>query len=116
MKDIKSIEFEEFARFLDTLKDSRKGCFLCGDSSWRLTSSFESEVDGKTKRISHALPFSTIKDKTSSERSELMINNAFSVLVRECANCGHMSIFRYETVLTYLSKLEPDEGESNGQG
>lgn len=109
MGQIKAIEFKEFGRFLNELKDYGEGCSLCGGKVWKLTSSTEAQVDGESKRISHALPFSTIKDPEKTKKNELMMNNAFPILVRECGKCGHMTLFRYETVLSFLNNLEKDE-------
>jgi hypothetical protein len=111
MSELQTVEFQDFARFLQSLNDYGKGCYFCGEASWKLTGTFQSDVDGHKKNISHAMPFSTLTVKGSKEKSEIMINNASSVLTRECGNCGHMSIFKFDAVLSYLNKLPPEEGK-----
>ncbi|MGP2519072.1 hypothetical protein ACTUSX_04190 [Pantoea ananatis] len=113
MANLKAVEFEDFVNFLGTLNSQGKACSFCGESSWRLTASFETDVDGVQKRLSPALAYATIKQPGSEEKRELMLNNADSMLIKECGNCGHIELFRYKTVLDYLNSRSEEEGSKD---
>lgn len=113
MSKIETVGFKEFTRYLSTLPDHGKGCVICGKGSYRLGASFSTNISGKETDIALSIPYAALEPLDDGERGELMINNSFPVLTRECMECGHMVFFNYKTVLENINKEAPEKGEKN---
>lgn len=113
MSKIDTVGFKEFSRYLSTLKDHGKGCVICGESSYRLGSAFNAKITGKETDVSLSIPYAAIEPIDDGEKGELMINNSFPVLTRECMECGHVVFFNYKTVLDKLNKETSEAGDEN---
>lgn len=113
MSKIETIGFKEFTRYLSTLPDHGKGCSICGKSSYRLGTAFSTMIAGKDTNLSLSIPYAALEPLDDGEKGELMINNSFAVLTRECMECGHIVFFNYKTVLDNLNKESPEKGDEN---
>ncbi|ELS1887099.1 hypothetical protein RZP54_04875 [Raoultella ornithinolytica] len=113
MSKLESVGFKEFTRYLSTLPDHGKGCVICGKSSYRVGTTFPTAVAGESTTVSLALPYASLTPLDEGEKGELMINNSFPILTRECTECGHIVFFSHRTVLDILNKEPPKKGEEN---
>ena len=113
MNKIKTVGFKEFTRYLATLPDHGKGCVICGKTSFRVGTAFTTTIAGDDTTISLSLPYGALDALEDGEKGELMINNAFPILTRECTECGHITFFSYRTVLENINKQTPDKGDED---
>lgn len=113
MSKLEFVGFKEFTRYLSTLPDHGKGCVICGKSSFRVGTTFNTQVGSTSTTMSIALPYASLRGLDEGSKGGLMINNAMPVLTRECMECGHIVFFSHQTVLDKLNEIKPDNGEDH---
>lgn len=113
MSKIEIIGFKEFTRYLSTLPDHGKGCVICGKNAFRVGTPFSTSVAGTEANVSLSIPYAALDPLEDGEKGELMINNSFPILTRECMECGNIVFFNYKTVLENLNKESPEKGAEN---
>lgn len=124
MSENKIIRFEEFRDYLLSWPQGGKKCAVCENNLFTLRVTLNTTLGGRDAGtdvgVAYSIPFAALEPIKGGEQGEVMITQAFPVLIRECRICGHMDFFSYQTVMERLeSRTEsscnntPDKGEEN---
>lgn len=113
MEKLTKVGFKEFTRYVQSLKDAGKPCPCCGEMKWRLTTTLDNKSAGVEAVLAYALPFATVSQTPEDAPGDIMINNALTVLIKQCMSCGNMTFFNHDAVLDKINAQLSERDDEN---